>query len=217
MFISLWIIKGQDLRSHNGYYMLLWCDISISTVHGEPGTRELTCTCHRYFQHLPHPSPASWCQLWSRFSAKGQVNSMLIGDLRKTMSNNYWHSKFYSLPWDTKIQIFNVMFVCWSFSRINIRMATYRDWVLHGLYLLNKGIDLTGKIRDHGLQVCMKNKTIIHSNQRSHSLSAKGKLNTFIQFFSNLFTPLKNLFCKRRKIWRMRILVQMQVQLHWHH
>lgn len=153
------------------------------------------------------------------FLQKVKVNSMLIGDLRKTMSNNYWHSKFYSLPWETKIQIFNVMFVCWSFSRINIRMATYRDWVLHGLYLLNKGIDLTGKIRDHGLQVCMKNKTIIHSNQRSHSLSAKGKLNTciFIQFFSNLFTPLKNLFCKRRKIWRMRILVQMQVQLHWHH
>lgn len=133
------------------------------------------------------------------FLQKVKVNSMLIGDLRKTMSNNYWHSKFYSLPWETKIQIFNVMFVCWSFSRINIRMATYRDWVLHGLYLLNKGIDLTGKIRDHGLQVCMKNKTIIHSNQRSHSLSAKGKLNTFIQFFSNLFTPLKNLFCKRRK------------------
>lgn len=133
------------------------------------------------------------------FLQKVKVNSMLIGDLRKTMSNNYWHSKFYSLPWDTKIQIFNVMFVCWSFSRINIRMATYRDWVLYGLYLLNKGIDLTGKIRDHGLQVCMKNKTIIHSNQRSHSLSAKGKLNIFIQFFSNLFTPLKNLFCKRRK------------------
>lgn len=52
--------------------MLLRFDISSSIVHGESCSRELTCTYHRYFQHLPNPLPASWCQLWSRLSAKGK-------------------------------------------------------------------------------------------------------------------------------------------------